>query len=260
MKKRIRLLLVDDHELVRYGLRRMLEAEPDMEIVGDCASAEEVLSQAVRLSPDIVLMDVQMPGMDGIEATRCLKQEGVDCDAGVIVLADCAKYLVEALVAGASGYLNKSAKRAELAETIRQVYQSEHSLEATHGSFIEEAVELVVPPPAAAGQMLRFVSQVEKRLNASTLQTVGSWDGGTIITILLKPGLLSSLSSELERLPDVEGVQEEPAAGEGFPGFLKQFKVLSTSGIDRRKRILITLKQNENQADMAAQELVTALI
>ena len=74
MEEHIRILLVDDNELVRHGLRHMLEPEEDMKVVGDCASAEEVFSEMARLYPDIVLMDDQLPGMDGIEAIRHFKK------------------------------------------------------------------------------------------------------------------------------------------------------------------------------------------
>jgi len=258
MKKQMRLLLVDDHELVRQGLRRMLETEEDMEVVGECTNAEEVSSQALRLSPDIVLMDYGMPGMGGIEATRRLKRDGMDCDAGVIILADCSDYLVKFLEAGAAGYLNKNVKRAELAETIRQVYWSEHPPEERSEGFAEEAVELVISPPAAAGQTMRFIDQVEKRLNASTLQTIGSWDGGTTVTILLKPAQLPELLETLGRMPGVEKVEEELAAKEGFSGFLKRFRAVSGPATSARKRVLVVLAQDEREPCMAAQRLAAA--
>jgi len=241
MRKRIRILLVDDHELVRHGLRRMLEPEEDMDVVGECANAVEAFSQVQRLSPDVILMDTQMPGVNGIEATRCLKRDEVDCDADVIMLAECADYMVEALEAGAAGYLLKDIKRDELADAIRQVYWSDHSLEERRG-FAEEAVELVVPPPADAAQTLRFIGQVEKKLHASILQTVGSSDWGTVVTILLKPDPLSNLLDGLRDIPDVEKVEEEPSAREGLSSFLRKLRTMSGVRTNPRKRMLITLK------------------
>ena len=104
MNKNIRILLVDDNELVRHGLRHMLEPEENMEVVGDCSNAEEAFSKIARLCPDIVLMDIQMPGMNGIEALRSLKRNGLDYSGDVIMLADSLNYRVEALQAGAASY------------------------------------------------------------------------------------------------------------------------------------------------------------
>ena len=121
--KEIRVFLVDDQEIVRRGVRGMLEQEEDMEIVGDCSSAEEALLQAEILLPNIILMEVEMPGMGGIEATRRYYQKRLSCS--VIMLTLCEDCLAEALEAGAIGYLLKDIKRQELAQAIRRVYNGE---------------------------------------------------------------------------------------------------------------------------------------
>jgi len=161
IKEDIKVLLVDDYELVRQGLRGMLEPEEGMEVVGDCSSAEGALSEVRRLSPDVVLMDARMPGMDGIEATRCLKRKELHCDVGVIMLAEGVNYQAEALEAGADAFLLKDdVKSEELIQAIRQVYRNKHSLEEGH-SFINE-VELVTFPTINAAQLLGFVCQLER--------------------------------------------------------------------------------------------------
>ncbi len=149
MSKDIKIMLIDGQEIVRYGLRSMLEQEEDMEVVGDCSNAQEAFSKIARLCPDIVLMDIQMPGMKGIETTRSLKRSGVDYGGGIIMLAESLDYRVEALQAGAASYLLKDVLRAELTQAIREVYWNKQSLENGE-CFVEEAVELVVPPPANA--------------------------------------------------------------------------------------------------------------
>ena len=106
--KEIRVLLVDDHEIVRRGVRGMLEQEEDIEIMGDCASAEEALHQAEILSPNIVLMEAKMPGMGGIEAARLYCQNRMP--SKIIMLTSCEDCLAEALEAGAVGYLLKRHK------------------------------------------------------------------------------------------------------------------------------------------------------
>src|SRR3990172_8553055 len=101
----IRVLLVDDHQVVREGLRNMLELEDDIKVVGEAASFEEALPQVEALFPDIVLMDIKMPGIDGIEATRRLKEKKPDCNVVILTLYE--EYLPQALEAGAVGYLLK---------------------------------------------------------------------------------------------------------------------------------------------------------
>jgi DNA-binding NarL/FixJ family response regulator len=117
----IRILLVDDHQVVREGLRRMLEIEPDLKVVGEAADAKEVLAQVESLSPEVILMDIKMPGMDGIELTRQVKQKQPSCNIIMLTLYD--EYLPQAIEAGASGYLVKDIRRDELLRAIRAVHE-----------------------------------------------------------------------------------------------------------------------------------------
>ncbi len=142
MRKRIKTLLVCEYELLCTGLRHILELEEDMEVVGDCATVEDVFSQVARLSPDIVLMTVKMQGQNGTEIIRCLKGDNSYCYLDVIVLAECMDDLIEALCAGAAAYMNKNVTREELVQTIRQVYWNERSLEVPV-SLMEKSIDLV---------------------------------------------------------------------------------------------------------------------
>ena len=108
MGREIQILVVDDHQVVREGIRRLLGEEEDMELVGQGANSEEALLQAEMLSPDIVLMDIKMPGVDGIELTRQLKQKYPNCNVIMLTLYD--EYLNQAMEAGARGYLLKDRK------------------------------------------------------------------------------------------------------------------------------------------------------
>jgi DNA-binding NarL/FixJ family response regulator len=121
----IRLLIVDDQVLVRTGFRMILEAEPDLEIVGEAADGEEAIAEARRLRPDVVLMDIRMPRMDGVEATRQLASRSPDAEGALRVLIlttfDLDEYVVEALRAGASGFLLKDVPPEDLVEAIRVV-------------------------------------------------------------------------------------------------------------------------------------------
>jgi DNA-binding NarL/FixJ family response regulator/class 3 adenylate cyclase len=119
---RIRVLLVDDQELVRAGFRMILDAEKDMEVVGEAANGKDALTEAVRLRPDVVLMDVRMPELDGIEATRrLLADRGVESKVVMLTTFDMDEYVYEALSAGASGFLLKDAPPEQLVAGIRAV-------------------------------------------------------------------------------------------------------------------------------------------
>jgi DNA-binding NarL/FixJ family response regulator len=238
MKKDIKILLVDDHELVRRGLRRMLEAEEDIEVVGDCGDAEEAYSQVDTLSPDVVLMDVKMPGVNGVEATRVLKERKPTCK--IIMLTLYEEYLAESIEAGADGYLLKDAKCAELTQAIRQVYQSKSPLEE-HGGLVEE-VDLVVPPPAETAQVLKFISRVEKVLGANIRQTIGSQGWGTNITVIVQPAPLAILLHKLKSIPNVEKAEEEGEQPPPKGGLLRRFRIQPKPSPSPRKRILINLK------------------
>lgn len=236
MKKDIKVLLVDDHEIVRRGLRRMLELEKDIKVIGDCANAEEAFSQVEKLSPDVVLMDVKMPETNGIAATRALKERKSACKIIILTLYD--EYVTEGIEAGADGYLLKDAKFAELTQAIRQVYENKQSLQ--EGDGLIEEVNLVIPPPADTSHVAKFIAQVEKTLGASLRQTIGSQEG-LAITILLKPTSLGVLLHKLKSIPNVEKVEEADQLTARV-GFLTKFGTQSRSRRGSRRRILVTLK------------------
>ncbi|MFH1032584.1 MAG: response regulator transcription factor [Chloroflexota bacterium] len=112
-----RILLVDDQQVVREGLRRMLELEADLKVVGEAADAKEALTQIELTVPDIILMDIKMPGVDGIELSRMVKEKCPTCKIIMLTLYD--EYLTQAIGAGAVGYLLKDIKREELVRAIR---------------------------------------------------------------------------------------------------------------------------------------------
>lgn len=120
----VRVLLVDDHPVVREGLRSLLHAEPDIAVVGECGSGAEALPAARRLDPDVVLMDLRMPGGDGVAATEAVLAE---CRARVVVLTtyDTDGDVLRAIEAGAIGYLLKDTPPRELAEAVRSAARGE---------------------------------------------------------------------------------------------------------------------------------------
>ena len=121
----IRVLLVDDQPLLRTGFRLILQTEPDIEVVGEAADGQVALAQARALHPDVVLMDIRMPRMDGVEATRRLAE--LDAAPRVLVLTtyDLDEYVVESLRAGASGFLLKDVPAEDLVDAVRVVHRGE---------------------------------------------------------------------------------------------------------------------------------------
>lgn len=121
MKNKIRVLLVDDQELIRAGIQLLLNRKPDIEVVGLAGDGEEALRQVETLDPDVVLMDIRMPGMDGVEATRRLTTRGERPAVIILTTFSDDEYVFNGLAAGARGYLLKDVNHKELAEAVRTV-------------------------------------------------------------------------------------------------------------------------------------------
>ena len=117
----IRVLLVDDQALLRTGFRMILAAQPDLEVVGEAIDGADAVRQVAQLHPDVVLMDVRMPGMDGVQATAAITAATGDTRVLVLTTFDLDEYAFAALRAGASGFLLKDVPPAELAGAIRAV-------------------------------------------------------------------------------------------------------------------------------------------
>ena len=161
----ISVLIVDDQDLVREGLRMLLEAEPDLCVAGEAGNGSQALAQARRLDPDVVLMDVRMPGMDGIEATTQLVWSG--CRARILMLTtfNLDEYVYRAMKAGASGFLLKDASREQLAGAVRTVSAGQALLApAITRRLIEDFCR--GPAPGAAAD------SVTGRLSARELEVV----------------------------------------------------------------------------------------
>jgi len=117
----IKLMLVDDHDVIRTGLRSFLETQPGLKVIAEAKNGIEALEQAKKVQPDIVLMDITMPEMDGMEATRQLKSLYPECQVLVLTVHADKQYFMQMLVAGASGYITKQAAADELVSAIQAV-------------------------------------------------------------------------------------------------------------------------------------------
>ena len=125
MKKKIRILLADDHVIVRQGFRMILAAQPDMEILGEASNGREAVEQAERLQPDVVVMDVAMPDLNGIEATRRMATAAPRARVMALSMHKDSVYVREILKAGARGYLLKDAFDRDLLAAVRAVARGE---------------------------------------------------------------------------------------------------------------------------------------
>ena len=124
----IRILLVDDQEIVRAGLRTLLGVEPDIEVVGEAATGSEAVRETVRLRPDVVLMDIRMPDLDGIAATKQIVQSGAAARVCVLTTYSLDDYVFDALAAGASGFLLKTDTAERILAAIRAVADGQFSM------------------------------------------------------------------------------------------------------------------------------------
>ena len=125
----VRILMVDDHEVVRAGMRLMLEGNPDIEIVGECDNGTDAIRLAEELRPDVVVMDITMPGMNGIEATRKVKQATPEVAVLALTIHEGPEFFFEMLRAGASGYVPKRAATDDLLRAIQVVAEGNVFLE-----------------------------------------------------------------------------------------------------------------------------------
>jgi len=144
----IRLLIVDDQALFREGLRTLLSVQPGLEVVGEAGNGEEALRQAAALHPDVILMDLQMPVMDGASATRQLKSRQPSAKVIVLTTFDDEENVFEGLRAGAVGYLLKDTPSARLVEAIRLAARGESFLEPSVAAKVVSEFARLSPRPA----------------------------------------------------------------------------------------------------------------
>ncbi len=150
----IRVLIADDQALVRGGFRMILDAQPDIEVVGEACDGREALARARELTPDVVLMDIRMPELDGLEATRRLLMGDGTCRVLILTTFDLDEYVYAAMKAGASGFLIKDVRPEQLADAVRVVTTGEALLApGITRRLIEQFVSRPAPSPGAPQQL-----------------------------------------------------------------------------------------------------------
>ena len=197
----IRVLLADDHALMREGLRALLATAPGVEVVGEVSTGREAEMQALQLNPDVVLMDVAMPDLNGIEAARAIH---LKCPAIRIVMLSMhatAEYVYRAFEAGASGYLLKEVAVEEVIAAVRTVHVG--------GRYLSPALAASVPDPAASGHLKSPVDSLSKR-ERQVLQLVveGKTSSEIARMICLSP---KSVQTYRSRLMIKLGVSDVPS-------------------------------------------------
>jgi len=217
MAERIRVLIADDHAVLRAGLKMLLGAQPDMEVVGEAADGEETVEQARRLTPDVVLLDITMPGMERFQALRALREAMPQCRVLILTMHDDEAYLKRTLREGASGYVVKKAADVELLTAIRAVHRGELYIHSSMTRpILEEALKKEEGGPPSSleilspreREVLRLValgytdSQIAEKLYISvkTVETykarlkekLGLWSRAALVRYALQAGLLTS--------------------------------------------------------------------
>ncbi len=147
----IRVVIAEDHALVREGTRQILEDHPGIEVAGEAANGEEAVALVTRLRPDVVLMDIAMPRLNGIEATRLIKREAPATSVLILTAYDDDQYIFALLDAGAAGYLLKNVRGEELARAVRAVAEGESVLHPTIAAKVIKHYTGVNPPGGEQG-------------------------------------------------------------------------------------------------------------
>lgn len=197
-----RVLLVDDHTLMRAGFRLILDSAPDLEVVGEAASGEEAVRAASELAPDVICMDVQMPGMGGLAATRQIVADPrLECSVVIVTTFDRDDYLFEALEAGASGFLLKNAAPEDLQSAVRVAAAGDALLapEVTRRVISRFAAATPTPtptPPSATdltdreSEVLRLMAQAMSNAEIASHLIIGEATVKTHVSnVLLKLGV-----------------------------------------------------------------------
>ncbi len=143
----IRILLVDDHDVIRTGLKSFLETQDGLKVVGEARNGIEALSMATQHQPDVIIMDITMPEMDGLEATRQLSERCPNCNVLCLTVHEDKQYFFEMMAAGATGYITKQAAADELVSGIRTVHSGNVYLQPTLASWLLEDYRRLIQQP-----------------------------------------------------------------------------------------------------------------
>jgi DNA-binding NarL/FixJ family response regulator len=190
-QQKIRILLVDDQALFREGLSTLLTSQPDMEVAGEAGDGEEALRQAARLRPDVVLMDLRMPLLDGVAATRRLRAAQPECRVIALTTFDDDEYVFDALRAGAVGYLLKDVSSPKLFEAVRAAARGESFLQpSVAAKVVAEFARLSSQAPSLASPLVEALS--ERELQVLRLVAGGATNRQIAARLFITPGTVKN--------------------------------------------------------------------
>jgi len=215
---RVRLLVVDDHRPFRQGLVKLLELIPAVAVVGEAASGEEAVQQAHALQPDVVLMDLQMPGLNGVDATRLLRDTSPHIGVVVLTMSDDDESVFAALRAGARGYLLKGADRAEITRALEVVVNGEAIFSA---AIAGRLVQYFTGLPAAGPAEPAFPQLSEREREVLELISRGCSNAVIAQRLVLSPKTVrnhvSHVFAKLQVADRAEAIITARDAGFGTP-------------------------------------------
>lgn len=190
----IRVLVVDDQLLIRESIAALLDIQPGITVVGTAGDGRDAVAQALGLRPDVALMDVRMPTMDGIEAIGVLRHRVPDCRVVMLTTFDDEEYVVQALRAGASGYLLKDRPAQELAEAVRLAYAGVVQLDPAAAARVASALgRSAIPPPVdSAGHPL-----TDREVEVLRLVATGSTNREIAARLYLSEGTVKNHVSRI---------------------------------------------------------------
>jgi DNA-binding NarL/FixJ family response regulator len=192
----ITLFLVDDHTVVREGLRALLEAQPDLKVVGGATTGREAVGQVSRLRPDIVLMDINMPDLNGIEATQQIRQVCPTTQVIILSMHATAEYIQRALQAGAQGYVLKESVGSEVIEAVRTVHAGQRYLNPKVSNRLINDI-ISAREPGQVSNPLTSLSPREREILQLVVEGNSSID--IAIALSLSPNTVDTYRSRLMR-------------------------------------------------------------
>ena len=192
----MRVLIADDHGIVRSGLRLLLERQPDIEVVGEAADGAAARDLAIRERPDLAILDVKMPKLTGLQATREIRRQAPDVSVLILSMHDDERYVVEALRAGASGYVLKTQADTDLVAAIRAIERGETfpvpEAERTLTPREEEIVKLVAEANTTKqiASILHLSEKTVENHRANAMRKLGMRDRVELVRYAIRRGLI----------------------------------------------------------------------
>ncbi len=172
----IKVLLADDHGVVRSGIRSLLETEPDVEVIGEASNGQDALVKAKMLQPDLIIIDVRMPVLNGIEATRKIRREVPATKVLVLSMHDDEEYVLQALESGASGYLLKDASKEEFLKAVKTVHSGEMYFSGELSGLLVSGFRRKVPSETSEAATDYDLTKREKQILSMLTQGINNKD------------------------------------------------------------------------------------